>query len=66
MTEALSALTAWALAQPGVTCVVAETDEANTASHKILLRNNFSVYKKERPVWWWRRQKEVGPSIPKG
>jgi len=36
MTEALKAITAWALAQSGVTRVEAETDPENKASQKVL------------------------------
>lgn len=36
MTETVRAVTAWALAQPGVTRVEAETDPQNTASQRVL------------------------------
>ncbi|MCT9091251.1 GNAT family N-acetyltransferase [Streptomyces sp. ASQP_92] len=41
-TESLAALTAWALAQPGVETVYATTDEDNTASQRVLNRAGFT------------------------
>jgi RimJ/RimL family protein N-acetyltransferase len=43
VTEAVNALTAWALAQPGVTEVRAETDPDNLASQNVLARAGFSL-----------------------
>ena len=40
-TEAVSALVDWALHQPGVTCVTAETEENNIASQKVLKKSGF-------------------------
>lgn len=40
-TEAVSALTKWALNQPGVECITAETEESNLASQKILRKSGF-------------------------
>ena len=40
-TEAVSALVARALKQPGVTCVTAETEESNIASRKVLTKSGF-------------------------
>ena len=41
MTEAVHAVAAWALAQPGVTRVEAETDPGNTTSQKVLASCGF-------------------------
>ena len=41
-TEAVSAITEWALKQPGVTCVTAETEENNIASQKVLEKSGFT------------------------
>ncbi|MBR6312471.1 MAG: GNAT family N-acetyltransferase, partial [Oscillospiraceae bacterium] len=41
MTEALKALCAWALAQPGVRRVEAETEPGNAASQAVLARAGF-------------------------
>ncbi|MCX3060271.1 GNAT family N-acetyltransferase [Streptomyces beihaiensis] len=40
-TEAADALTTWALAQSGVTAVIARTDPDNTASQRVLERAGF-------------------------
>ena len=40
-TEAADALCAWALAQPDVTAVEAETDPGNTASQRVLQKLGF-------------------------
>ena len=40
-TEAVLALTDWALAQPGITGVMAEAEEANIASRKVLEKTGF-------------------------
>lgn len=41
VSEAVRALAAWALAQPGVTAVVAETDEGHEASERVLRAAGF-------------------------
>ena len=41
MTEAVRAISAWALSQQGVTRVEAETEPGNTASQKVLFRAGF-------------------------
>ncbi|MEU6660485.1 GNAT family N-acetyltransferase [Streptomyces sp. NPDC046821] len=41
MTEAVTAIAAWALSQPGVTAVTAKTDPGNTASQSVLRRAGF-------------------------
>lgn len=40
-TESVSALTNWALMQPGVVCVKAETEERNIASRRVLNKAGF-------------------------
>ena len=40
-TEAVKAVTNWALSQPGVNCIIAETEAANLASQKVLLNCGF-------------------------
>lgn len=41
-TEAVTALTDWALEQPCVVCIMAETDESNVASQKVLDKAGFA------------------------
>lgn len=55
MTEALGAITHWALQQPGVRAILAETDAENKSSHKTLSKNRFAVYQKVENMLWWRR-----------
>jgi RimJ/RimL family protein N-acetyltransferase len=43
VTEAVTAVTAWALGQPGVTEVRAETDPDNVASQNVLIRAGFTL-----------------------
>ena len=40
-TEAVSALADWALKQPGVSCVTAQTEENNIASQRVLQKSGF-------------------------
>lgn len=54
MTEAVEALCGWALRQPGVRHVTAETDADGFASQRLLQRCGF----RERcrgETWWWIR-----------
>lgn len=57
MTEAVSVFCQWALNQPDVKAVVAETAESNLASQKILIKNGFSLYSKTADMLWWRLDK---------
>ena len=41
-TEAVSALVDWALKQPGIVCVTAETEETNVASQRVLCKAGFT------------------------
>lgn len=40
-TEAVGAMLRWALAQPGVRCVLGQTEPDNLVSQRVLLRNGF-------------------------
>ena len=56
MTEALQCVTVWALAQPAVKRVLAESEPENTASHRVLEKSDF------RPVsatHWQRARNDV-------
>jgi RimJ/RimL family protein N-acetyltransferase len=54
MTEAIGAVTQWALKQPEVQAILAETDINNIASHRTLSKNSFTVYKEVENMIWWR------------
>nr|ARK09115.1 GCN5 family acetyltransferase [Fibrella sp. ES10-3-2-2] len=55
MTEIVGSMTAWALAQPGVDRVTAETTLTNAASQAVLLANNFAPFEQDDYVRWWER-----------
>ncbi|MCQ4866497.1 GNAT family N-acetyltransferase [Pseudoflavonifractor phocaeensis] len=52
MTEAVRAMTAWALKQPGVRAVTAETERYNLASQRILERCGYARYRQGETLWW--------------
>ena len=52
MTEAVMAMTQWALKQDGVLSVIAETELDGFASQRILKRCGFKKYKEEAATWW--------------
>lgn len=57
MTEAVKAISEWALSQRGVAAVEAETDKENLASHKVLLNAGFvstGTYGEEGPRFVYR------------
>ena len=58
MTEALTALGHWALQQPGVISVTAETDADNPASHKVLRKAGFHQCRKAKGSLFWRRERD--------
>lgn len=52
MTEAVTALCAFAGAQPGVRAVTAETECDGYASQKVLKRCGFRLYRRGETLWW--------------
>lgn len=52
MTEAVSAMLGWALAQEGVTSVIAETGIGNLASQRVLRRCGFTLERSADTLWW--------------
>lgn len=52
MAEAVAALCRWALRQPGVRHIMAETDPENSASQRILQRTGFSPIRPGDMQWW--------------
>jgi ribosomal-protein-alanine N-acetyltransferase len=59
MSETLAEILRWALAQPGVTAVVAETSQANVASHAVLQKAGFAAYRQTGDCLWWRASAPV-------
>lgn len=60
MTEIVGGLTAWALAQPGVNRVTAETAVTNAASQAVLLTNQFIPFEQNEYVRWWEKKSAQG------
>jgi RimJ/RimL family protein N-acetyltransferase len=50
-TEGLTALAAWALAQPGVDVVIARTEEENVASQHVMERAGFTRVESTDDLW---------------
>ena len=61
MTEALAAMCKWALARPDVRGVLAETDQNNLASIRVVTKNGFVQFDQRDKMLWWRKKR---PSIP--
>jgi len=56
MSEALAALSEWALQCPEVDVVLAETKDENLASQQILRKAGFQQYKQERGMAFWKKE----------
>ena len=54
MTEMVSGIISWARTQPNVTAILATTDKANTASIRVLTRNNFVCKKETETEAYWQ------------
>lgn len=52
MTEAVRALCAWGVVQPGVTKIVAETEPDNASSEAVLRRCGFEETSRDATTWW--------------
>ena len=52
MTEAVKAICCWALEQPEVAHITAETDQVSYPSQRILERLGFQKYREEETLWW--------------
>ncbi|MEJ7767859.1 MAG: GNAT family N-acetyltransferase [Chitinophagaceae bacterium] len=55
MTEAVSLLTKWAFGRRGIKGVIAEVDEFNTASLRVVEKNGFKQYEKRGRMLWWKK-----------
>ena len=54
MTEAVSGIINWAVVQPGIKSIIAETEKSNLASFRILEKNNFKKYRETEFMFWWK------------
>jgi [ribosomal protein S5]-alanine N-acetyltransferase len=53
MTEAVGEMIEWARGRPDLEYILAETDEKNSASIRIVQKNNFRQYKRKGKMLWW-------------
>ena len=56
MTEAVGGMLTWAASRPDVHCMLAETDENNLASIRIVQKNGFEQFDKRGRMLWWRKE----------
>lgn len=54
MTEAVGGMVAWAKNRSGVLAILAETEETNLASIRIVEKNNFFLIEKKGEMLWWK------------
>ena len=54
MTEALGAMVGWAKGQPSVLALLAETDEKNLASIRVVQKNAFELVEKKGEMLAWK------------
>lgn len=53
MTEAVKEILKWALSQPDIKYVIAETEKTNTASHKVMIKNGMVMFKETDSTCFW-------------
>lgn len=58
MTETVKALSEWALRQPNVNSVIAETDKDNAASIRVLEKCGMTKYETTETCIWWKLCKD--------
>ena len=54
MTEAVGGMISWAQSTAGIKYILAETDEKNIPSIKIVQKNNFQYLRKKGKMIWWK------------
>jgi len=59
MTEAIKTISEWAFTQEGVDSIIAETDNDNIPSHRVLEKNGFQQDKSIEGMLWWRLNKKT-------
>ena len=57
-TEAVNAMCEWALKQPGVKKIVAETEKGNIKSQRVLEKCKMIQFKETEDCYWWELTKE--------
>ena len=56
MTEAVGGMIEWAKKRVDVKYLLAESDESNLASIRVLEKNNFKVFDKKGAMLWWKKE----------
>jgi [ribosomal protein S5]-alanine N-acetyltransferase len=59
MTEIVSGIIAWAKTQPIVKSIIASTDKTNTASFKVLEKNNFIKVGETETLFNWKLEMNI-------
>jgi len=54
MTEVVSGIIEWAKIQPEIKAIIASTDQMNTASFKVLEKNNFIKVGETEALFNWK------------
>jgi RimJ/RimL family protein N-acetyltransferase len=54
MTEAVGGMVEWARQRDDIKYILAETDESNLASIRVLQKNNFAIFDKKGKMLWWK------------
>jgi len=54
MTEAVAAVLLWASKRNDIQYILAETNEANKASIRVLEKNHFQVFERKGDMLWWK------------
>jgi RimJ/RimL family protein N-acetyltransferase len=54
MTEAVSGIINWARGRGDISYILAETDKGNTASIKVVKKNNFQLSETRGKMLWWK------------
>jgi len=63
MTEAVGGMIEWAKQRHDVNCILAEADENNLASIRVLQKNDFEIFDKKGAMFWWKRDVIPGPIL---
>lgn len=59
MTEAVAMMIRWATSRDDIRCILAEIDEQNLASIRIVTKNGFEQFDKRNQMLWWRKGVEA-------
>lgn len=54
MTESVGGMVEWASERDDIKYILAETDESNLASIRVLQKNNFAIFDKKGVMLWWK------------